>query len=186
MREEARLISYAGMLLGVVAFVLGWHADKDSAMQAGGAVVVGSLALFGGVAGLTTWRDERRKALEQQQREVYGTLVFQLLSRFAGPEAYDPQVEARVRALAATWADVGVVQAIQAWNHAYSKHVPLDLPNNVAFALTAEAGVELRTATAAVARAVRRELSPGDSATVEEITEALFNLPSSPTPASTG
>jgi hypothetical protein len=100
-----------------------------------------------------------------------------LFSRFAGAASYDPLVEAKVRAQAATWADAAVVRKLQAWNQVYSKYVPLDLPPNTTVHLPVEATAEFRTATAEVAQAVRRELSPGDSATLEELTEALFNLP---------
>jgi hypothetical protein len=162
---------------GAILVGVGWHKNDGPIVQAGGATLVAGLALTGVAAGISTWRDERKLAIEKERQEATGLLVYQLLARFAGI-AWDPQVEAELRSKVAVWGDVEVVDKLRAWNEIFGKHVPLELPPNTKVELTAEASAEFRLATAEVAHAVRRQFDSRDKATVEQLLGALFNVPS--------
>lgn len=177
MRTEARLISYLAIIAGSIIFCAGWSGkNEDPVMQAAGAVVVAGLALLGAAAGLSTWRDERKRAREQQQRDTYATLVLQLLSRFTATGAWNPQEEAKVRAQVAVWADVSVVRKLSAWHAVYDQHVPEAAPGQ-AVHLSSDAKAAFEKVTAELTQAVRKEISPGDDASVQLLTQALFNRP---------
>jgi len=177
MRLEARIIAYLAIIAGSISFYIGWSGEnEDTVMQSAGAVVVAGLALLGATAGLSTWHDERERARELQQRDVYATLVLQLLSRFSGAGTWNPQTEVQVRTQVAIWADPAVVKKLSAWNKVYDRHVA-SAPTGL-FKLTPEAKAAFEAATAEVAQAVRQELSPNDSVNVAELTQALFNQPS--------
>ncbi|HYP24627.1 MAG TPA: hypothetical protein VEV43_13740, partial [Actinomycetota bacterium] len=162
---------------GSVTFCAGWLGkNEDPVLQASGAVVVAGLALLGAAAGLSTWQEERQRAREQQQREVYAALAFQLLSRFTGVGGSDPQLLAALRTQVTVWAEGPVVEKLGAWNAVYDRYVP-DLADGEVFRLSSEAKAEFERATAEVVGAVRKELSPGDDVSVETLTHALFNKP---------
>lgn len=177
---QVRVTSFiAGLLAiasGAILIGVGWHKGNGAVIQAGGAMLVAGLALAGVAAGISTWRDERRLAIESERQEATGVLVYQLLARFAGVP-WDPQVEADLRSKVAVWGDVEVVEKLRAWNEILVKHVPPDLPPNTTVALSKEAAAEFRLATAEVAQAVRRQFNRRDRATVDQLTGALFNFP---------
>jgi hypothetical protein len=175
-RTEARVVGYLAIVLGTAAFLVGWSSTGEGALtQSAGAVIVAGLALLGAAAGLSTWQEERRLAREQQQREAYVALVLQLVSRFntAGPGGWNAQDEARVRSQIAVWGAIGVVAKVTAWHAVYDRHVPANVDGQVP--LTAEAMAAFEIATAEVVQAVRTELLPGDTASVQQLTRVLFN-----------
>jgi len=176
-RRESRAVAYLAIVVGSITFCFGWSGpNEDPVMQAAGAVVVAGLALLGAATGLSTWQEERRRAREQQQRDTYATLVLQLVSRFSASGSYDPQAEARVRAQAAVWADVTVIEKLSAWHAVYDQYVPAAGIGQMV-SLSPDAKAAFERATAEVVQAVRKDLSPGDSASVRELTQALFNRP---------
>jgi hypothetical protein len=85
-------------------------------------------------------------------------------------------MEASVRAQVAVWAEANVVQKLNAWHAVYDLHVP-DIPPGQPFHPSREAKAAFEKATAEVVQAVRKELSPDDVVSVEELTRALFNKP---------
>lgn len=177
-RTESRVVAYLAIVLGSIAFCVGWSGpNEDPVIQATGAVVVAGLALLGATAGLSTWQEERRRAREQHQRDTYATLVVQLLSRFGASGPYDPTTEANVRAQVATWADVTVVKKLSAWHAVYDRYVPA-VAAGLSVTLNSDAKAAFEKATAEVVQAVRKDLSPDDNATVQELIQALFNKPS--------
>lgn len=170
-----RLVVVAASAAGAVAltgFLRGWNTGNADLLQASGPLVVASLALLGVAAGLSTWRDERHKAREVQQRESYARLVEQTFSRFAGQQ-FDAEGEAKLRAEAVTWGDPKVVKAMAYWNEAFDSAVTADA-SGVAV-LSPEQQRTMREAMAAMVFAVRHELQVESGATTKDIEKALFN-----------
>jgi hypothetical protein len=183
------LVRVSSFIAGLIAIIggatlvgLGSSKSDDSVIQAGGATLVAGLALAGVAAGISTWRDERRLAIEKERQEATGVLVYQLMARFAGVP-WDPRVEAELRSKVAVWGDVEVVEKLRAWNETYIKHVPKEVPPDTTFALSADASAEFRRATGEVAHAVRKQFDPHDKATVEQLVGALFNVPGAKSPS---
>lgn len=177
-----RLTSFVAGLLaiigGSVLIALGWHESDGAVVQAGGATVVAGLGLAGVTAGISTWRHERRLALEKERQEATGELVYQLLARFAGVP-WDAQVEAQLRSKVAVWGNVQVVEKLRAWNATFDKHVPSSSSPGAMITLSDEASADFRRATAEVAQAVRKQFNPRDKVTFAQLENALFNMPRS-------
>ena len=171
-RTETRVIAYIAIAAGSIAMLFGACAGESKVAQAGAAIVVAGLALFGVAAGLATWQEERRKARELHQREAYTALVQHTFARFNGTS--NSAAEATVRAQAAVWGNAAVVQKLAAWNEAYDNHVPA-APTGQLVTLTPEGRKAVRTALADLIVAVRQDLAPGDSVKSEEVVHALFN-----------
>lgn len=166
------------MIGGAVLIGVGWHKSADPIVQAGGAALVAGLALAGVAAGISTWRDERRRVIEKERQEATGALVYQLLARFAGVP-WDSQAEAKLRSSVAIWGDVDVVEKLRAWNETFNKHIPRGTVPKTTFPLSDDMSAVFRRATAEVAHAVRRQFNPRDRATVDQLERALFNVPKS-------
>lgn len=178
MRVTSFIAGLLAIIGGAILVGVGWHKNNGPIVQAGGATLVAGLALAGVAAGISTWRDERRLAIEKERQEATGLLVYQLLARFAGIK-WDPQVEAELRSKVAVWGDVEVVEKLRAWNETFDKHIPSGLPPNTEIKLSNEASAEFRRATAEVAHAVRKQFNPRDKANVDQLLGALFNCPDS-------
>lgn len=170
-----RLVIVGASLASAVAlagFLGGWNTGNAVLLQTSGTVGVASLALFGAAAGLSTWRDERHKAREVQQRESYARLIEQTFSRFVGQQ-FDPEGEAKLRAEVVTWGDPRVVKALVGWNEAFDSAVPPNTSGVVE--LSPEQQRTMREAMAAMVFAVRQELQVESGATTRDIEKALFN-----------
>ena len=183
MRLNAFLAGLLAILGGATLVGVGWHKQVDPVVQAGGATLVSGLALVGVAAGIYKWRDERQAAIEKERQEATAALVYQLLARFAGVP-WDAQVEAELRSKVAVWGNVEVVEKLRLWHETFSKHIPQGVPPNTSIPLSDDASRDFRRATAAVARAVRKQFESKDNATVEQLEGALFDVraqgPSSP------
>jgi hypothetical protein len=110
------LVSVAAIAVGVLRVVIltvGLANGDATFIDKGATLIVAGLAGLGAVAGLETWRTERRRARETRQREVYSQLLSQLYARFQG--RFDMAVEARVRTEVVTWGSPEVVRALGAW-----------------------------------------------------------------------
>lgn len=177
-RTEVRSLAYVVVILGFASCLYAGVSGRNEGpfVQASGAIVVAGLALLGVAAGIASWRDERERARKQQQEEAYATLVLQLLARFTSVVA-DPQDEARIRAKVAVWAEMPVIRALNEWNEVYDRHVS-NVSAGQFFELSDVGSAEFEEATASVAQAVRKELNPGDTVTVDELKRTLFNKPS--------
>jgi hypothetical protein len=174
MRTFLNVVSGGAALLGLAAFGRGWNTGEDVLVQMGRALVVAALTLFGVAAGLSTWRDERDRAREVQQRETYAQLVHQLFLRFTDGE-WDQAKEAELRAKVVTWADPPVVIALDQWLREFDKIVPAGSSGTLA--IDADQAATMRRQTALVAQAVRGELAVTQGASVEQVEGALFNTP---------
>lgn len=175
MRATSFIAGLLAAICGAILLGIGWHKGNGPIIQAGGTTLVAGLALLGVAAGIATWRDERRLAIEKERQEATGALVYQLLARFAGV-TWDRQAEAELRSRVAVWGDVEVVEKLRAWNDTYAKHVPLDLPPGTRVSLPEMASAEFRHATAEVALAVRKQFNPQDKTTIDQLVGALFDL----------
>jgi hypothetical protein len=170
-----KLVVVAAMVAGVVGlagYLQGWNTGNTDLMQTAGPLVVAALALLGVAAGLKTWRDERLKAREVQQRDSYARLIEGTFSRFAGGQ-FDAAGEAKLRADVVTWADPKVVRALADWNRAFDDIATEDV-QGVAV-LTPEQQQRMREAMAAMVYAVREELRIDPGATRGDVEKALFN-----------
>lgn len=180
MRIAANLVAIAAVVLGAAMFFVGFTQKNDAVVQSSAAVTVAGLALLGASAGLATWKEERRKAREQQQRDTYSSLVLHMLDRFARSRPYDPAAEAVVRSKVVTWAEASVVNQLAAWNKTYDQHIATDVNGGATVSVTPVARADFERATAELVQAVRKDLAPKDQAAVDDILHALFNRPSKP------
>lgn len=80
------------------------------------------------------------------------------------------------------WAEVTVVQELSAWHAVYDEYVPAAVTPGQVVNLSSDAKAAFERATAELTLAVRKELSPGDSASLEQLTSALFNNTAQTTP----
>lgn len=163
--------SLAGAI-GLAGFLRGWNTGNPDLLQTSGPLVVASLALIGVAAGLTTWKDERHKAREAQQRESYAKLIERTFGRFAGQQ-FDGAGEAKLRAEVVTWGDPKVVKALAGWNRAYDSAVTSSATGVVA--LSSEQQKTMREGMSAMVFAVRQELNVESGASESDIERALFN-----------
>lgn len=90
-------------------FARGWLTQRDVLVEQGVALAVAGMALVGIAVGLSTWREERRRAREEKQRGTDAELVQQLFARF-GPDDWDLKREIQLRAEVVTWAHPEVVR----------------------------------------------------------------------------
>ena len=180
MRTEVRVVAYLAIIVGLVALCVGWSGtNQDSVIRAAGVVMVAGLALLGAAAGLSTWQEERKRAREQHQRDTYAALVQQLVSRFTPGGKWDAHEEVRVRAQVAIWAEPTVLQKLGAWQALIDRQLRAHLAGSQ-ITLSREDKAAFEKATAELVQAVRKELSSGDTASVELLTRATFNNPSLP------
>lgn len=167
LRLLCALVGAGGLLLVIGGLrgtgTIGW---PSSVVGPGAGLIAAAVAGLVALRGVQTWRDKQAEhaaaATRENRSRVYEQILAHIIGSFAG--GTPPDQEPAVRAMAASWASAGTLQALADWFRYASLSSGEGSNKSHSFEVVYR-----------VAAAMRLDIDPGTAVSKDDILRVIFN-----------